>query len=201
MMAFRLAARPVSKLRTETNPCSGDFSVTPGPLASVAAASMLGARKPGRRPCRAQRGRVLANAAPTVASVATVAEVSVSGAQQPGNLGRRPAVPADIGAGARAASAYWLYFAGFGMSDSIASTTVLFRISCASAELVASTTSNPAARRRLALAERRTVCSSTIKTMGFSSTAISGADARRDRSIGPQNFSDYPNRFIELKSA
>jgi len=52
MMAFKVAARPVSKLRTHTKPCSGDFSVTPG---------------------QGPVGRVLANAAPTVASVATVA--------------------------------------------------------------------------------------------------------------------------------
>jgi hypothetical protein len=65
MMALKLAARPVSKLRTHTNPRSGDFSVTPGPLACFAAASMSGARKPGRGPVQVPVGRVLANATPT----------------------------------------------------------------------------------------------------------------------------------------
>ena len=49
-----------------------------------------------------------------------------------------------------------------------ASTVVLFRISSASAELAASKTSNPAARSRLAFAERRTAFSSTTKTTDFS---------------------------------
>jgi hypothetical protein len=201
MMAFRLAARPVSKLRTETNPCSGDFSVTPGPLASVAAASMLGARKPRTAPVQGPAG---ARARQCRSNCSKCSNCNRGlGIRRPaaGEPGPSSSGPGKHWSGRPRRLAYWLYFAGFGMSDSIASTTVLFRISCASAELVASTTSNPAARRRLALAERRTECSSTIKTMGFSSTAISGADARRDRSIGPQNFSDYPNRFIELKSA
>jgi hypothetical protein len=49
-----------------------------------------------------------------------------------------------------------------------ASTVVLFRINSASAELAASKTSNPAARSRLAFAERKTAFSSTTKTTDFS---------------------------------
>jgi hypothetical protein len=58
-----------------------------------------------------------------------------------------------------------------------ASTVVLFKIGPASAKLVASKTSNPAARSRSAFAERETAFSSTTKTTNFSAT--SGAEAPR----------------------
>ena len=113
--------------------------------------------------------------------------------QQARGLARCLAVPADIGAGplggeqtanfARLASSPTAHFAGLGRSDSNASTTVLFRICCASAELGASITANPAARRRLAKAERSTESSSTIKTTGVSVTKTAGANAPSDRSI------------------
>jgi len=78
------------------------------------------------------------------------------------------------------------HFAGLVMSDSNASTTVLFRICSTSVELAASITSNPAARRRFAIAERTTPFSSTIKTTGFSITTMTGVDVPGDR----RNFLD-----------
>jgi hypothetical protein len=61
-----------------------------------------------------------------------------------------------------------------------ASTKVLFRTRSASAELVASRTSNPAVRRRVAKAERSTRFSSTTKTTGVARTKKAGAAASDD---------------------
>jgi hypothetical protein len=119
-----------------------------------------------------------------------------SAGQEARDLGRRPAVAAEIrtprtGSGWRRATTIYArvyrrvgpptHFAALGLSKSNASTVVLFRTCSASAGLAASITSNPVARRRFAVVERTTAFSSTIKMTGFSIATMSGVDVSGDR--------------------